>query len=108
MIAAIVSLFFLVIIAAVVALLAIGDAQQAQCRCDELHRTISLATLDYSSRTAAARRKGWETRRRKAAALEERQMEIDLRTILVAEGVAEGDGNGSNDTGNAEGAGDAD
>jgi len=56
------------------AALALSDARQALDRCDQMQREIAAATLDYRRKTAAARRKGWKTRRRKAAELEARQL----------------------------------
>jgi hypothetical protein len=54
--------------------LALSDARQALDRCDAMQREIAAATLDYRQKTAAARRKGWKTRRRRAAELEARQL----------------------------------
>jgi len=56
------------------AALALSVARQALDRCDQMQREIAAATLDYRQKTAAARRKGWNTRRRKAAELEARQL----------------------------------
>jgi Na+-transporting NADH:ubiquinone oxidoreductase subunit NqrC len=70
----VVVVLFVCVLAVAGAVLALSDARQALDRCDQMQQEIAAATLDYRRKTAAARKKGWETRRRKAAELEARQL----------------------------------
>jgi hypothetical protein len=71
-------LLFLVVavVGVIVAMMALADAMQANRRCDGIEQALRDAQLDYKGKTAAVRRKGWETRRRRAAELAARQLEF--------------------------------
>jgi len=72
-------LFCLVVLACGV-LHAVLDAAVAQRRCDAMERKLADGALDYRTRTAAIRRKGWDTRRKREAELEARQLEFKAVT----------------------------